>query len=99
MNHDHEHPPEADNGGNGQSWLLSRTGAATVVAIAVLGFLVYTGHSAHLFGVLPYLLIFSCPLIHIFMHGGHHHGGGDAQKKDRQDNNKQDQHKHHGGGR
>lgn len=56
-----------------RDWLLSRTGIATMGAVSVLAFLIYTGHSAHLLGALPYLLILSCPLMHIFMHGGHHH--------------------------
>jgi hypothetical protein len=57
-----------------RDWLLSRTGMATVIAVAVLGFLVYTDHTAHLLGVVPYLLVLACPLMHIFMHRGHHHG-------------------------
>lgn len=48
----------------------------TVIACIVLvtvGFLVYTGHTAHLLGFAPYLFILACPLMHVFMHGGHHH--------------------------
>lgn len=61
-----------DRGGMlGNSWLRSRTGFATLIAIAVLGFLIYKGHSAHLLGFLPYLLLLACPLMHVFMHGGH----------------------------
>lgn len=44
----------------------------------VLGFFLLTEHRAHLFGVLPFLLILLCPLMHLFMHGGHGghaHGG------------------------
>lgn len=69
-----------------ESWLFSRTGIATAVAISVLGFLIYEGHGAHLLGLLPYLLIFSCPLMHIFMHGGHgghHHDGRENDRKDK----------------
>jgi hypothetical protein len=32
---------------------------------------------------IPFLLILACPLMHIFMHGGHgghHHGGGDTEE-------------------
>lgn len=36
--------------------------------------LVLTGHGPHLIGYLPYLLLFACPLMHMFMHGGHRHG-------------------------
>ncbi len=67
-----------------KDWLASRTGIATVVVVLVLGFLVYTGHSAHLLGALPYLLILACPLMHIFMHGGHHkHHKQDSNEGDR----------------
>ncbi len=62
-----------------KDWLFSRTCIATLIVVAVLGFLIYTGHSAHLLGALPFLLILSCPLMHIFMHGGHHHHGDDKQ--------------------
>ena len=31
-------------------------------------------HWAHVLGVLPYLIILACPLIHLFMHGKHGHG-------------------------
>ncbi len=62
-----------------KDWLLSRTGLATLVVVAVLGFLIYTGHSAHLLGALPYLLILSRPLMHIFLHGAPHHHLHDNQ--------------------
>lgn len=32
-------------------------------------------HKAHILGVLPYLLLMACPLIHLFMHGPHGEGG------------------------
>lgn len=63
------------------SWLFSRTGIATLVALTVIGILIYTGHGAHLLGFLPYLLILACPLMHIFMHGGHHHHKDEAEAK------------------
>ncbi len=36
--------------------------------------LLFTEHRAHVLGVLPWLFLFLCPLMHIFMHGGHGHG-------------------------
>lgn len=47
---------------------------------AVAGFFLLTEHRAHLFGVLPYLLLLACPLMHLFHHGGHggHDGHGTA---------------------
>jgi len=43
-----------------------------------------TEHTAHVFGVLPYLLILACPLMHIFMH--HRHQGGHGQERSNPDN-------------
>jgi len=69
-----------------ENWLYSRTGIVTICAVLILGFLIYTGHSAHLLGAAPYLLLLACPLMHIFMHGGH---GGHQNKSDsRGDNDK-----------
>ncbi|MBI5920685.1 MAG: DUF2933 domain-containing protein [Betaproteobacteria bacterium] len=41
---------------------------------AVAAFYLWTEHRAHLLGVLPYLLLLACPLMHVFMHHSHHHG-------------------------
>src|SRR3546814_3831494 len=54
----------------------------SVVNIVLAGFLVIAGfflileHRAHLLGWLPFLILLLCPLMHIFMHGGH---GGSAE--------------------
>jgi hypothetical protein len=53
----------------------SRAGLACLVFIGVAAFYLLTEHTAHVFGFLPYALFLACPLMHIFMHGGH--GGGD----------------------
>ena len=47
-----------------------------VAFLAVLGFFLVTEHRAHLFGVLPYLFLFACPLFHLIFH--RHHGSHDA---------------------
>ncbi|HEY3432596.1 MAG TPA: DUF2933 domain-containing protein [Rhodocyclaceae bacterium] len=39
---------------------------------AVALFYLLSEHRAHFFGVLPYLFLFACPLMHRFMHHGHH---------------------------
>ena len=51
--------------------------------LAVGAFFLITEHTARVFGVLPFLLLAACPLMHLFMHhghGGHGHvsddGGG-----------------------
>jgi len=38
--------------------------------LAIGGFFLITAHTAHLFGILPYLLVLLCPLLHL-LHGGH----------------------------
>jgi len=39
-------------------------------------------HLSGLIGWLPYLILLACPLMHLFMHGGHGHGGGDGRSND-----------------
>ncbi len=41
--------------------------------LAVLGFFLLTEHRAHVFGVLPYLFLFACPLFHLILHRRHGH--------------------------
>jgi hypothetical protein len=69
------HVPE---NGSARPWLASRTGLATLGGLAILAFLIATGHRAHLLGVLPYLLLLACPLMHVFMHSGHGSHGSKA---------------------
>lgn len=52
----------------------SRSGVTLLVLGAVAGFFLLTEHRAHVLGVLPYLLILACPLMHLFMHHGHGQG-------------------------
>jgi hypothetical protein len=77
MNHDEE------SGNNG--WLGSRRSLVLIAFLAIVGFLFFTEHRAHLFGILPYLLLLACPLMHFFMHGGHgghrQHGGEDGKQQ------------------
>ena len=57
------------------AWLFMRTGLALVVFLIIAGFFLVTEHTAHLFGVLPFLFLLACPIMHVFMHGGHDHTG------------------------
>ncbi|MEO5736524.1 MAG: DUF2933 domain-containing protein [Variovorax sp.] len=55
-------------------WLSA--GADTLLVLALIGgFFLYTEHRAHLFGMLPYLLVLAWPLMHVCMHRGYPHGG------------------------
>ena len=49
--------------------------------LAIVGFFLWTEHRAHLLGALPYVLLLACPLLHLFMHGGH--GRGDRSDRHR----------------
>jgi DUF2933 family protein len=53
-----------------RSWLWSRSGLVLLGFLLIAGFFVLTEHTAHALGVLPYLLLLACPLLHLF-HGGH----------------------------
>lgn len=77
-----------------ESWWFSRTFLVTIGTLLILGFLIYTGHSAHLLGALPYLLLLACPLMHHFMHGGHQRHGSGPQVRE---NDPNDANKHSGG--
>ena len=46
---------------------------AAIMLVAIVGFYVLREHWGHALGVAPYLLLLACPLMHIFMHGGHGH--------------------------
>ncbi|MBY3225393.1 DUF2933 domain-containing protein [Rhizobium laguerreae] len=56
------HPPSA--------WsTYTRTVFIAFAAIALV--LITYEHRVHVLGILPWLLILACPLMHLFMHHGH----------------------------
>ncbi len=73
--HDHSHD-ETPQG----SFLTSRTGLVLIGFLIIAGTLLFTEHRAHVFGVLIWLPLIACPLMHFFMHGGH---GGHGQQGDK----------------
>ena len=59
-------------------WYQSRLTWVLLGLIAIGGFFLVTGHTAHVLGALPFLVFLLCPLMMLFMHGGHGgHGGPD----------------------
>lgn len=73
---DHSH--HENGGGKAGRWVF---GGFVLVA----GFFLFTEHRAHLFGILPYLLLLACPLMHLFHgHGGHGQGDHSEDQRDRQ---------------
>lgn len=59
-------------------FLKSRTGLALLAFLAIVAFFLIAEHTAHVFSVLPYALLLLCPLVHLFMHGGHGDHAGHA---------------------
>jgi|FEC22Drversion2_1045045.scaffolds.fasta_scaffold00587_16 choline-glycine betaine transporter len=73
-------------------WWRQRFWLVLIGFMAIGGFLLLTEHRAHVLGVLPFLLLLICPMMHLFMHHGHGH----HQRRD--DAAAGDGHTQHGGG-
>jgi hypothetical protein len=82
--HDHSYGEERPGG----SFLTSRAGLVLIGFLLVGGVLLFTEHRAHVLGLLVWLPLLACPLMHLFMHGGHggHGGHGAGNRPDRQRN-------------
>ena len=76
-----DHHPQASR------WFRSRIGLVFLTFLAIAAFFLVTEHTAHVFGVPPFLLVLLCPLLHLFLHdrhgGGHAgHGGSRGQRSE-----------------
>jgi hypothetical protein len=69
--HDHASSHEPRRG-----FLSSRAALVLLAFLIIAGVLLFTEHRAHVLGVLIWLPLLACPLLHMFMHGGH---GGHRQ--------------------
>lgn len=70
MTREHQHVHE----GNHSRSTSSKAKLVLVGFLIVAAYFLFTEHRAHLSGVLyylPFLFLLACPLMHIFMHGGH----------------------------
>jgi heme/copper-type cytochrome/quinol oxidase subunit 4 len=70
----------------------SRTGFVLVIFLAIIAFFLVMEHTAHLFGILPYLLLLACPFLHLFMHRGHN--GHSGHNRDREGHANHTDHNH-----
>ncbi|MBX9650294.1 MAG: DUF2933 domain-containing protein [Xanthobacteraceae bacterium] len=62
------------------SFLTSRSGLVFIGFAIIAGILLFTEHRAHALGVLIWLPLLACPLMHLFMHHGHSDHGGHSQQ-------------------
>ncbi|WP_288486392.1 DUF2933 domain-containing protein [uncultured Acidovorax sp.] len=67
MNHQHKGHDSPPN------FWTTRYAIGLVVIGGVTAYFLLAEHLAHVVGALPYLLLLACPLMHVFMHGGHGH--------------------------
>jgi len=72
--HEHSSRDEAPR----RAFLATAAGPVLIGFLAIAAFSLITEHSAHLFGILPWLLLAACPLMHLFMHHGH--GGHEGHR-------------------
>lgn len=68
----HEHADTAGppNRRSSTTWI----GFCAFAAIALL--FLWDEHNGHILGVIPYLMLLACPVIHFFMHRDHGAHGG-----------------------
>lgn len=69
-----------------RAWLRFRSGGVLLGFLAIAAFFVFTEHRAHLLGILPYLLLLLCPLLHWLLHGGHGDHGWDHRHSRSEEN-------------
>lgn len=55
-----------------KNWLGIHWTVWWVLGLALIALVIE--HLNHALGILPYLIILACPLMHFFMHGKHGHG-------------------------
>jgi len=80
--HDHSERRDQPQG----SFLTSRAGLVLLGFLVIAGVLLFTEHRAHVLGASLWLVLLACPLLHLFMHGGHgsHGDSGRSPGPDRQ---------------
>lgn len=91
MNHAHH---EQRNG-----FFASAANIALIGFLAIAGYFLVTEHRAHIATAIPYLpflLLLACPLLHVFMHGGHgdHDGSENSRSGMPDDDRRAPPHQH-----
>jgi hypothetical protein len=74
---DHRHGESSESGPAAGLGPRGRVALAGFAAIAA--YFLWTEHRAHVIQFLPWAFLALCPLMHLFMHGGHGRGGGSTR--------------------
>lgn len=82
MSQDRQREPKRDNG------MKSRAKWVFVAFALIAAYFLIAEHKTHLLGWLSaygiWLLLLACPLLHMFMHGGHGPHGGHGHRRETQ---------------
>jgi len=70
-----ERAPAAPGRDEARHWVVQPWVAACIMLAFIVLFFVLREHWNHVAGKWPYLLLLACPVMHVFMHGGHGHAG------------------------
>lgn len=68
--------------GGKSGFFASRINIVLIGFLAIAGFFLVTEHRAHVIAYWPWLLLLACPLLHVFMHGGHGGSSDDGGSSD-----------------
>lgn len=79
----HDHSGHSDHP---SGFLSSRAGLVLVGFLIIAGALLFTEHRAHVLGLIIWLPLLACPLMHLFMHHGHGGHGDHQHSPDRERN-------------
>jgi Protein of unknown function (DUF2933) len=77
----HDHSDSESETPHG-SFLISRAGLVFIGFAVIAGSLLFTEHRGHVLGLLIWLPLLACPLMHLFMHHGHSGHGSHGQPDD-----------------
>lgn len=80
-----DHSMHSDKPPEKKSWWFTFPGFIALIFLIASGYYLITEHRAHLFNMLPLLILLLCPLMHLFhRHGGHHKqdDNNSSEKKD-----------------
>jgi hypothetical protein len=73
-----------------KSWLRPPAFLVLCGFLIIAAFFLLTEHRAHVFGILPFVLLLLCPILHFLLHGKHGGHGGDEVHPGHTDAGKRD---------